>query len=163
MPTADFPPAEAAPPPPRTDIARWRELVARTLKDRPLSSLRSATRDGIPIEPLYLRRQDAEPLSGRGARPWIVVQGLDDPDPDRVNGRALAAIKGGATGLSLRLASPDRRGLPPHRGALQTALQGVDLAAIQVRIEPHPEGLKVAQWLKEMVALGGLAPELAPR
>ena len=119
-------------------IADWRRLVERQLKGRDFASLQSRTRDGIVIEPLYEGRSDATPLPGRGGRPWIVVQPVDGPDPDLAAEQAQEDLRGGATGLALRFADAARPGLPPTEEALRAALQGIDLAAIHLRLEPHP-------------------------
>jgi methylmalonyl-CoA mutase len=145
-------------------IEDWRLMVERTLKGQGIGSLRSKTHDGIPIEPLYERSRDARPLEGRGAGPWVIVQNVDDPDPDRANQQALADLEGGATGLSLRFAdasSAAGQGLPPTAEAVRTALDGVDLAAIHLRLEPHSEALQAAEWLKNLIATSGIAPERA--
>lgn len=145
-------------------IEDWRLLVERTLKGRGVGSLRSQTRDGIPIEPLYERSREAPPLAGRGARPWVIVQSIDDPNPDRANQQAIADLEGGATGLSLRLADANSAGgpgLPPTAEALRAALDGVDLAAIHLRLEPHSDTVQAAEWLKDLVATSGIAPERA--
>jgi methylmalonyl-CoA mutase len=142
----------------------WRKLVLEGLKGRDFDSLRSKTRDGIVIEPLYEPRRDAEPLLGRGALPWTIVQPVDNPDPDKANEQAIADIKGGATGLSLRFSdasSASGSGLFPRQDAFRAALDGIDLATVQVRIEPHPLGLEAAIWLKETVFRSGIAPERA--
>jgi methylmalonyl-CoA mutase len=137
-------------------IELWRGMAARTLAGRPIESLTSRSRDGIPIEPLYAARRDVAALPGRGGRAWIVVQNLDEPDPQRVNERALAAIEGGATGLALHFAPS---GLPATLAALREALDGIDLAAIHLRIEPAAHGLELADLVRESVVASGLAPE----
>lgn len=160
-----MPEAESSPPilAAKADFAAWQALVERSLGDRDIESLRSHTREGIPIEPLYERRRDGSVLVGRGAKPWLIVQPIGDPDPDRANERALAAVKGGATGLSVHFsgvgaASP---GLPLSHEALVAALDGIDLAAIHLRLDPHEDGLRLAEWLKDSIATSGLAPERA--
>jgi len=144
--------------------ADWRRVVAATLKGRGFAALQSRTRDGILIEPLYEGRSDFPLASMRGSRPWTIVQSVDDADSDRANDQALEDVAGGATGLSLNFAggpSAKELGLPPSFDAMAAALDGIDLAAIHIRIEPHPRGPEVARHLKALVARGGLAPELA--
>ncbi len=150
--------ADAAP-----GIEDWRKLVAAALKGRDPETLRSRTRDGIAIEPLYARRPDTQPLPGRGSGRWSIVQAVDDRHPDRANVQALAELAGGATGLSLRFAgSPSAAsvGLPTSEDALAAALDGVDLAKAQLRLEPHAGSLQSAAWLQALVAKSGTAPEL---
>jgi methylmalonyl-CoA mutase len=103
-------------------------------------------------------------LSGRTVRKWTLVQVLDHPDPDAANEQAIADIEGGATGLSLRFAgapSAGRFGLAPTAEAIRLALEGIDLASIQVRLEPHARAPQEALWLSELIARNGIAPERA--
>ena len=81
----DFPPA---------DEAAWKALVEEALKGAPFASLRSKTYDGIGIEPLYPRAQDASPHPGPAAPgvPWAVMQRIDLADAEsrqRANPRRL--------------------------------------------------------------------------
>jgi len=153
-------------PLPATDtpgIEDWRRLVAKSLKDRDFSSLQHRTRDDILIEPLYKARRGAVPLSSRRARPWTVVQLVDDPDLERANEQALADVANGATGLQLRFAGSalaGKFGISLAKDALSLALAGIDLAAVQIRIDPHPRGVEIAAWLADLVARQGIAPEL---
>lgn len=145
-------------------IEDWRKLVSESLKGRDLDSLRSKTRDGIEIEPLYERRRNGQPLADRGGRPWAIVQPVDDPDPDRANEQAIADIKGGATGVLLRFSgapSAGGLGLPPTQDALRATLDGIDLAAIRLQLEPHSQSLNAAEWLKDLILASGIAPERA--
>jgi methylmalonyl-CoA mutase len=145
-------------------IGDWRKLVSDGLKGRDFDSLRSKTSDGIVIEPLYERQRDAEPLLGRGALPWTIVQPVDNPDPDKANEQAIADIKGGATGLSLRFADSfpaATTGLPAAAGVLEEALDGVDLAKVHIRLEPHADVFRSAVSLHLFAEKSGVAPELA--
>jgi methylmalonyl-CoA mutase len=145
-------------------LREWRHLAEGALKGRSFSVLQSWTRDDILIEPLYPPRADAVPLAGRGSQPWTLVQVIDDPDPERGNELALADISSGATGLSLRMArSPlaGARGLPASPDSLAVVLDGVDLAATHLRVDPAPAGPELAQWLADLVARRGIAPEVA--
>ena len=137
----------------------WRLLVEKSGRDA--DSLRSQTRDGIPIEPFYERSRDALPLIGRGTRPWVIVQAIDDPDPDRANERAMAAIEGGATGLALRFADGGSPGMAPTSEALRMTLRDIDLAAVHLRLEPCEDAVGAADRLKDFIIGSGLAPERA--
>jgi methylmalonyl-CoA mutase len=144
-------------------LRAWRESVERSLNGRPFSVLQSRTRDGIVIEPLYGRAAAGEAIVGRGATSWTIVQVLDDPDPECANQQALRDIEGGAAGLALRFAGAPlgmERGLQPTEAALAVALEDVDVAAVQLRIDPHPLGSRIAQWLRDLVARRAVAPEL---
>jgi methylmalonyl-CoA mutase len=140
----------------------WRRLVESALKGAGIASLRSHTRDGILIEPLYPVRDDVDPLLARGGRRWSIVQLVDDPDPDSANEHALADIRGGATALALRFsgaAAAVSDGLPATEEALRFALQEIDLAKVGVRIDAHRDGPQIARWLADLVARRGIAPE----
>lgn len=142
----------------------WTRLVEKLLGESDFSTLQSRTRDDIVIEPLYPARSDVPPLHGRGARSWTIDQIVDDPDPEQANLQALADVAGGAAGLALRFAgaaSAVGLGLPVTEEALRTTLDGVDLAAVGVRIDAHPRVLESADWLQQLVARQGVAPELA--
>jgi methylmalonyl-CoA mutase len=154
---ADAPPLTAA-----SGIEDWRRLVEAGLRGRDFASLRSQTRDGIVVEPLYERRRDRAPIWTRGGRPWAVVQPLDHADPDQANDQARADVAGGATSLSIRFAQPNAgSGLPLSSEALQAALDGIDLAETRLRLEPHPSLFESAIWLSELVLESGIAAELS--
>jgi methylmalonyl-CoA mutase len=157
---ADNRPPLAEPEPP---FQTWRRLVDKGLKARPFSSLRSRTRDGIIIEPLYPPRPDANPLPSLGARAWAIVQIMDDGHPERANEQAAADLQGGATGLSLRFAGSPLApsiGLPATAESLSMALDGVDLARVAIRLDPHPLAATLADWLAGLTARRAIAPEL---
>lgn len=153
-----------AAPDPASALAAWRALVAKSLKGRDLASLDSTTRDGIVVAPLYARRETNAAPAGRGARAWAIIQPVDDPDPDRANANAHAAIAGGADGIALRFAGAPGatdRGLPATAEALAAALDGIDLAAVSLRLEPHAESPETAAWIADRVERSGIAPEVA--
>jgi methylmalonyl-CoA mutase len=142
----------------------WRRLAEQALKDRSVSAPQSRTRDGIVIEPLYVRRADTVPVLGRGAKPWTLIQVIDNPDLDRSNAQALEDLLGGATGLALRFAGAPSAagfGLPPTAEALHGALEDVDLAAVHLRIDPHRQAIGTARLLQDLIARSGVAPERA--
>jgi methylmalonyl-CoA mutase len=145
-------------------IEDWRKLVSKSLKRRDFDSLRSKTHDGIVIEPLYERQRDTQPWLGRAAVSWIIVQPVDDSDPDRANEQAITDIKGGATGLLLRFAgswAAPGSGLPAEPRALEVALEGIDLAKVHLRLEPHIDQFRSAVSLCVLVEKSGIAPEHA--
>jgi len=141
-------------------MAEWRRVVGRALNGRDFSTLQSRTRDGIVVEPLYPPRRDASPLPGRGPRPWRRMQIIDAADLDAANAQALDDVARGATGLALRFAERGTAGLPLSPAALMATLEGIDLAAVAIRLEPHPAGPQLAAWLRALVGDSGVAPEL---
>jgi methylmalonyl-CoA mutase len=144
------------------DLAAWRRLVEERLQGRDFSALTSRTRDDIIIEPLYAARPDRPALPGRGASVWRIVQFVEDPDVEGANGQALEDLAGGATGLALRFADASGGpGLPPDEQALRIVLDGIDLAAIHLRVDPHRRGDASVAWLSDLVLRQGIAPERA--
>ncbi len=145
-------------------MEHWRRLVRRALDGRDPADLGFRVRGDIAVEALYERWPDGARFLGREARPWTVVQIVDDEDPDAANRQALADLNGGATGLSLRFAgapSAPASGLPPEAAALRIALESVDLAKVHVRLEPHASAVEAASWLESIARETGVAPELA--
>jgi methylmalonyl-CoA mutase len=151
-------------PSPSDPLDTWRTLVEGSLAGRDFSTLRAHTHDGVPLEPLYAARRDVAPIGGRAEAHWTIVQVLDHPDPEQANEQALDDLKGGADGLSLRFAGSPLGGdfgLPIAPDTTPRVLEGIDLAAVALRIEPHRESAAAARGLKQFVAQRGLAPELA--
>jgi methylmalonyl-CoA mutase len=138
------------------DLTRWRRLAGD------VDELRSTTRDGIPVEPLYPPHPDAASMPDRGAEPWRIVQFVDDADPDAARKQARRDIEGGATGLALRFSESGTGGLPPEAGALRVALEDVDFALVHVRLEPCAQGPELVARFADMVIGQGYAPERAP-
>ncbi|MDR3497026.1 MAG: methylmalonyl-CoA mutase, partial [Ancalomicrobiaceae bacterium] len=76
-------------------LAGWQQLVAKALKGASIDGLKTPTRDGYVIEPLYQGSRDAVPVApGRGATPWGVIQRIDLPDPAEANAQILADLEG---------------------------------------------------------------------
>ncbi len=126
---SEFPPAT------RDD---WLKLVRLALKDRPIERLTSKTYDGLPIEPLYPRAENAQPLASRSG-PWQVMARADHPDPATANAQALHDLENGATGLTLVFPGAigsNGYGLDASASGIAKLLDGVFLDA-GVAIELH--------------------------
>ena len=134
---AEFPPATRE---------QWRKLVEAVLEKRPHDrTLISHTYDGLAIEPLYMRRADAQPLAGRAAGlAWQIMQRVDHPDPSVANTEALHELENGATGLALVFAGSIGAygyGLDASEPAIARALDGVHLDAdIALDLDLGPQG-----------------------
>ncbi len=131
---------------------KWRTLAAKGLAGTTFEdALVSRTDDGIRIEPIYERNADAFLLPRRNPNaPWLVVQRIDDPDPERANKQALADVAQGATGLSLVFEGAPNAfgyGLPATRETLDTVLAGIPLNRIHLRVDVHPASRAMADWL----------------
>jgi len=146
---ADFPAAT------RDD---WLKLAQAALKGAPVERLTRSTYDALAIEPIYPRRADARPVTGRmPGTPWQVIQRVDHPDPAAANAEALHDLENGANGLSLVFAGAIGGygyGLPPGAEALARALDGVMPDAgisldLDLSIPAREAPLHLAAWIKE--------------
>ena len=152
--------ASEFPPVSRQD---WLARVERVLKQADLDSLRSATDDGIVIEPLY------EPAAGnerfeRSAPDgrWVVTQRVDHPAPSFANELALGDLRGGATGLALTFggaASARGFGLAGNDvTSIAGALRNVEMHAVAIRLEPGPHGSRTSAAMRELCAARSINP-----
>lgn len=151
----DFPPA---------DEAAWKALVEEALKGAPFASLRSKTYDGIAIEPLYGRPNQASRIEGRApGLPWAVMQRIDLPDPKAANGQILDDLNNGASGVALVFqgAIGDYGyALPASGAAISAALDEVHLdAGIAVDLDLSRGAKDAAGLLATLVKARGLAPQ----
>jgi methylmalonyl-CoA mutase len=149
---------------PAVDRRRWLELVAKSLgRDTDYDSLIRRTDDGLPIEPLYGRAENATSLPRVDpVSPWRIVQRVDDPDPARANAQAKEDLSQGATGLSLIFAGAPNAfgyGLRSTSEALETALAGLPLADLHLRIDVHPQSRASVDWLVEVLKSMRADPE----
>jgi methylmalonyl-CoA mutase len=158
---ADLPFMDAFPAP---GEAQWRAAVDKVLKGADFEKkLVGRTTDGIRIEPLYeaVAEQAARPLRAEAGR-WRVAARVDHPDATEAAKLALAELEGGADSLTLTFA-----GAPAARGfglqattveALDTALDGVMLDLVRLRLDPTPGGRKQALLLADLVEKRGHVP-----
>src|SRR3990170_4895789 len=151
----DFPPS---------DEEAWKALVAEALKGAPFASLRSKTYDGIDIEPLYPRAQEASRIEGRvPGTPWAVVQRIDLPDPKAANAQLLDDLNNGAGGLVLVFqgAIGDYgSALPATGAAISEALDNVHLdAGIAIDLDLSRSSRDAAGLLATLVKARELVPQ----
>src|SRR5690349_2603510 len=122
--------------------ADWRKLVDAALKGGSFERLKSATQDGLTIEPLYAPARKARSVVGcPGGAAWTVMQRVDHPDPAAANAQAREDLEGGATGLVLVFAgsvSANGFGLAANSAALARVLDGIDLRHIVVDLNLSP-------------------------
>ncbi len=122
---AEFPPATRE---------QWLKLVDGVLKGAPFDKkLVSQTYDGLRIEPLYARRDDANVLTGRApGMPWQIMARVDHPAPKEANRQALEDLENGANGLVLvcpgAIGSQDF-GIDVSADGIATILDGIYLDA----------------------------------
>jgi methylmalonyl-CoA mutase len=142
--SADFPPATAE---------SWRALVAKTLGEKPFSSLEKTTAEGLPIAPLYppgdlpgeqafaTRPFDAE-------RPWDVRVSSAHPDVARANAEILADLEGGAASAIVRIDPTGRAGVAVGSADdLARVLEDVVVELAPVGLEAGFLGPRAADWL----------------
>jgi methylmalonyl-CoA mutase len=149
---------------PAADEAAWKALVDEALKGARFASLQSRSYDGIVIEPLYARAQDASRIATRRAlgAPWSVMQRVDLPDPAAANKQILGDLNNGANGLALVFegdVGDYGYALPATEAAINQLLDGVHLeAGIAVELAFGPPSRQVAKIIANYVKAKGLAP-----
>lgn len=141
----------------------WRAAVDKVLKGADFEKrLVGRTADGIRIEPLYPASSPAARALRAEAGRWRVAARLDHPEPKGAQALALADLEGGADTLTISFA-----GAQPARGyglladnvaSLDTALDGVMLDLIRLRLDPAPEGRINALLLAALIEKRGHAP-----
>jgi methylmalonyl-CoA mutase len=127
--------------------AIWQALAEKAIGGRSLDSLATLTAEGLRIEPLYPRSLADGPVALRqtdGA--WGIAQRVDHPDPHEANRLALIDLEGGADALTLVFEGETARGfgLPLTDVALATALEGVELDLIGLRLDAGARTIEVA-------------------
>jgi methylmalonyl-CoA mutase len=138
----------------------WLKLVRAALRDRPFERLTAKTYDGIAIEPLYPRAEEAKPVVER-CGPWQVMARVDHPDPVTANAEALHELENGATGLTLIFAGSIGaygHGLPGTPEAVARALEGVHLDAIAIELQTAEPTRDAADHVAALVQARGHAP-----
>ncbi|MCO4318396.1 methylmalonyl-CoA mutase subunit beta [Phyllobacterium sp. 21LDTY02-6] len=133
------------------DRDKWVQLAQKALKGADFdSTLVSRTDDDVLIQPLYDRRRNAQLVPRRrAARPWHIVQRIDDPDPVRANRQLLEDLDNGATGIALVFEGAPNAfgyGLPATKEAVDKVLYGVHLDMIHLRMDVHPKSRACADW-----------------
>jgi methylmalonyl-CoA mutase len=116
---------------PRATREEWLALVERVLKGEPFDRrLVAKTYDGLAIEPLSPRDENASPVIARPpGTAWTVMQRVDHPDAAVANAQGLHDLANGASGLALEFAGAmgaHGYGLAASEEAVARALDGVD-------------------------------------
>ncbi|KRE17797.1 methylmalonyl-CoA mutase [Bosea sp. Root381] len=142
----------------------WRAAVDKVLKGADFEKrLVGRTADGIRIEPLYAAATPTQRPRRAEAGRWHVAARLDHPDPAEAQKLALADLEGGADSLTLSLSGARAaRGyglVADDVAALDTALDGVMLDLIRLRLDPAPQGRVNALLLAALVEKRGFSPD----
>ncbi|SIR45783.1 methylmalonyl-CoA mutase subunit beta [Bosea sp. TND4EK4] len=141
----------------------WRAAVDKVLKGADFEKkLVGRTADGIRIEPLYLAAAAPQRALRAEAGRWQVAARLDHPKPSEARTLALADLEGGADTLTISFAGAQAaRGyglLADDVAALDTALQGMMLDLIHLRLDPAPQARINALLLAALIQKRGHAP-----
>ena len=142
----------------------WRKLVDGVLKGAPFEKLVGKTYDGLKIEPIYARAQNATPIAGRAkAAPWQIMQRIDHPDAAVANAQALHDLENGANGLELEFAGgPGARGFgitDATKETLARVLDGVFFdAEIAIALNPVLGRENAGMSLAGLVEARGFEP-----
>jgi methylmalonyl-CoA mutase len=141
----------------------WRKLVDGVLKGAPFERLVGKTYDGLKIEPIYPRAQDAAPIASRpAAAPWQIMQRIDHPDAAIANAQALHDLENGANGLTLVFAGAHGAygfGLDPSPDAIAQVLDGVFIdAGIAIDLQVGPQSRMAASHIADTIKRKGVVP-----
>ncbi len=115
---------------PQPTLDQWRQLVDKALKGGDFDRrLVARTADGLRIEPLFTTRPK-EAVSGTfsaagRSEGWDIRQLHAGSDPVAANAAILEDLAGGATSITLQMASPGRHGLPCTAAGMAQMLKGV--------------------------------------
>jgi len=143
----------------------WLRLVDGVLKGVPFDKrLVARTYDGFPIQPLYPRAPDAQPVAARATgKPWTVMQRVDHPDPAAANEQALHDLENGATGLTLVMAgsiNANGYGLDGTPETLERALDGIYLdAGVTIDFNVSAKTRDAAKNFAALIKRRGIAPD----
>ncbi len=149
----EFPPA---------DMSHWHCLIDKALKGGDFDRrLVGRTADGVRIEPVFTQRV----VSGWGdpgsefGRGWDIRQLQTDEDPAVANAAILEDLAGGATSITLQIATSGWSGLASSEAAIGRALDGVLLDVCPVALRAGERTLEAAASLMTVWKARGLSAE----
>lgn len=149
---------------PAASAEDWRKLVEKTLKDQPFESLRKATVEGLPIEPLYEAAAAPAAFTPRPHeedRPWDLRVPIRHPDPRQANRELLRDLEGGAASAVVRIDPTGETGVAVGSAEdLAQLLDGVLLELAPVALDAGFLGPRAADWLSA-AAKGSPSAKLA--
>ncbi|MFC4173708.1 methylmalonyl-CoA mutase family protein [Microvirga sp. GCM10011540] len=139
---------------------QWLTLVEGVLKGADFrKKLVARTHDGLEIQPLYPKAENASRIVRAESGPWRVSQRVDHPEPAKANELALLDLEGGADALTLvTRKAPAARGFGVRVDSvedLDRALSGVMLDLIHLRLDAGGKGREMAGMLVELAERRG--------
>ncbi|MFO1038491.1 MAG: methylmalonyl-CoA mutase family protein [Geminicoccaceae bacterium] len=147
---------------PAADEAAWRTLVAKVLQGADFDKrLVKKTYDGIAVQPLYHRGNAASggTIGSAQLGGWDSRQRHAHPDPRTANAHALEDLEHGMTSIAFKIDDALAGGAAEPNGVLvQSAadlaalLDGIDLSAAPVAIEPGAGFAEIGPWLLDLLA-----------
>ena len=144
---------------------QWLRLVDGVLKGAPFDKrLVARSYDEFPIQPLYPRAPDAQPVAARATgKPWAVMQRVDHPDPAAANEQAQRDLENGATGLTLVMAgsiNANGYGLDGTPETLERALDGIYLdAGVTIDFNVSAKTRGAAKNFAALIKRRGITPD----
>ncbi|WP_230532996.1 methylmalonyl-CoA mutase subunit beta [Microvirga roseola] len=134
---------------PQASREQWLKLVEGVLKGADFNKkLVGRSHDGIAIQPLYPKADEAVQVARAEAGRWRVSQRVDHPDPAKANELALLDLEGGADALTLvTRKAPASRGFGVRIDSvddLDRTLSGVMLDLIHLRLDAGGHGRQMA-------------------
>ena len=140
----------------------WRTAVDKVLKGGDFEKkLVGRSADGIRIEPLYEAASGERAFRAEAGR-WHVAARVDHPQAEEARRLALAELEGGADMLTIAFAGARAaRGyglVADDVATLDSALDGVMLDLIRLRLDPAPQGRVNALMLAALIEKRGHAP-----
>ena len=137
---------------PSASHAEWLRLAGDAV------ALAHTTYDGIRVEPLSARAENAPRLTRANAAGWDIRQLTAMADPAAANAAILEDMAGGVTSIALQLATPGQFGVPPRYEAIAAALQGVPLDSVEVCFAAGDQYFGAAQCLMALWEASGAHP-----
>jgi methylmalonyl-CoA mutase len=145
---------------PATTREQWLKLVEGVLKGADFQKkLVGRTHDGIEIQPLYPKAEDAGLIAREEAGRWRVAQRVDHPEPAKANELALLDLENGADALTLvTRKAPASRGFGVRIDSLDDldrTLSGVMLDLIHLRLDAGGHGRQMAALVQALAERRG--------